>query len=143
MSVDTDLEKLRLRIGDTNVADSGAQAVFKDSELNYIIAAEPGDIEAQALVAFRMAAAKYARAYDFETDGQRFWREQQYKAYLALAKELTARGVTTSTGDVASVTTVDVTKIDGYSDDIANQDVSGGTVNPRQRYYIVGGRDLP
>lgn len=44
MSVDTDLEKLRLRIGDTDVADSGARAVFKDSELNYIIAAEPSSL---------------------------------------------------------------------------------------------------
>lgn len=71
MSVDTDLEKLRLRIGDTNVTDNGAYAIFKDAELNYIIASET-TLEAQALLAFRMAAAKYARAYDFETDGQRF-----------------------------------------------------------------------
>lgn len=122
MSVDTDLEKLRLRIGDTNVTDNGAYAIFKDAELNYIIASET-TLEAQALLAFRMAAAKYARAYDFETDGQRFYRNQQVKAFLALADDLAAKGVTTST-DPAGVTTVDVTKVDGYSDDIGNRDVS-------------------
>lgn len=130
MSVDTDLEKLRLRIGDTNVADSGAYAIFKDSELEYIIAAETG-LEAQALLAFRMAAAKFARAYDFETDGQRFWRNQQVKAFLDLAKNLEAKGVTTST-DPSGVTTIDVTKVDGYSQDVPNADV---TVTSRALRY--------
>jgi len=130
VSVDTDLEKLRLRIGDTDVANNGVRAVFKDSELNYIIAAETG-LEAQALLAFRMAAAKYARAYDFETDGQRFWRNQQVKAFLDLAKDLEAKGVTTST-DPTGVTTVDVTKVDGYSQDVPNSDV---TATPRALRY--------
>jgi len=130
LSVDTDLEKLRLRIGDTNVTDSGAYAIFKDSELNYIIASEP-TLEAQALLAFRMAAAKFARAYDFETDGQRFWRNQQVKAFLALADDLAAKGVTTST-DPAGVTTIDVTKVDGYSQDVPNSDV---TVTSRRLRY--------
>lgn len=130
MSVDTDLEKLRLRIGDTDVADSGARAVFKDSELNYIIAAETS-LEAQALLAFRMAAAKYARAYDFETDGQRFRRNQQVQAFLALAQDLEAKGVTTN-ADPSGVTTVDATKVDGYSQTVPNSDV---TVTARRLRY--------
>lgn len=130
MSVDTDLEKLRLRIGDTQFDAQGNGAIFKDAELNYIIASE-STLEAQALLAFRMAAAKYARHYDFETDGQRFWRNQQVKAFLDLAKDLEAKGVTTST-DPSAVSTVAVTKVDGYSQDVPNDDV---TVTARRLRY--------
>lgn len=128
--IDSDIDKLRLRIGDTDIDDNYARVAFTNSELAYIISVETG-LEAQALLAFRMAAAKFARAYDFETDGQRFWRSQQAKAYLQLAAALEAKGVTAST-DPAGATTVDVTKVDGYSQDIPNADV---TVSSRALRY--------
>lgn len=135
MSVNTDIEKLRLQLGDTDVSDSGANAIFKDSELSYFLSAESSNMDKATLRGAEAAAAKFSRMYDFQTDGQKFERSQMREAYLALAKQLRDRGVTLTT-DPAGVSSVAVTKIDGYSTDITNEEVSvGGTVNPRGRYY--------
>lgn len=143
MSVDTDLEKLRLRIGDTDVGDSGNNARFKDSELNYFLSAESNDIASAALLAVESWVAKTAASYDFETDGQSFSRSQQAKAFLELAKHWRKLGITTSLdSDVGGISSVASTKIDGYSTDVSSTDVSyGGTANARQRYYRAGELD--
>lgn len=138
MSVDTNLEKLRLAIGDTDVSSSGANAIFKDAELNYFLSEEANDITNAALRACYAAMARFARAYDFETDGQKFWRSQMYEAFSDLAEKLEAQGATLSSA-TSTVTTVDVTRKDGFSDDIAMQDVFSTDENPRRRYY--GHRD--
>ena len=134
MSVDTDLEKIRLRIGDTDVADSGANARFKDSELNYFLTAE-GTVAKAALAAVEAWVAKKASAYDFETDGQSFKRSQEAAAMLALAKYWRSLGITTSLDDsLGGISSNAVTKVDGYSDDIANDEVSATSSNPLRRY---------
>ena len=127
----TVLEKVRLEIGDT---DSTA-ALFTDEELNVWITNRSDNVLLAAADACDAAARKLARAYDFQTDGQAFKRSQLSKAFADQAKDLRARA--------GGVTTVDVTKIDGYSDDVANQDVTGsGTANPRHYYMRVGLEDL-
>ena len=135
MSVDTDLEKIRLRIGDTDVSDSGANARFKDSELNYFLSAESNNIASAALLAVESWVAKTAASFDFETDGQSFSRSQQAKAFLDLAKHWRKLGITTSLdSDVGGISSNAVTKVDGYSDDIANDEVSATSSNPLRRY---------
>src|SRR3990167_3771468 len=136
MSVDTDLEKLRLAVGDTDVSDSGANAIFKDAELNYFLSEESSVIANAALRACYAAMAKFARAYDFETDGQKFARSQMYEAFADLAARLEEQGATIATGNSA-ISTVDITRVDGWSDDITNQEVSTttSTANPRRRFY--------
>lgn len=86
-----------------------------------------------ALERLRRADRRAHRAFlrEAETDGQRFWRNQQVKAFLDLAKDLEAKGVTTST-DPSAVSTVAVTKVDGYSQDVPNDDV---TVTARRLRY--------
>src|SRR3990167_1930989 len=128
MSVDTNLEKLRLAIGDTDVSDSGANAIFKDSELNYFLSEEADNITNSALRACYAAMARFARAYDFETDGQKFARSQMYQAFADLAERLEAQGATLSSS-TSTVTTVDITRVDGWSDDIANQETTGSSVS--------------
>lgn len=138
MAITTTRDKLRLELGDN---DSNA-VLFADDELDYFLAQESDDILAACLRACYAAARKFARAYDFETDGQRFQRSQMQKAYAALAEQLEQQGVTL-TGSVG-VQTVDVTKVDGWSDDIPNQDVNEtSTSNPRHGFYRVGVADLP
>lgn len=138
MAITAARDKLRLELGDV---DSTAP-LFNDDELDYFLTAENNDILNSALRACYAAARKYARAYDFETDGQAFKRGQQATAWLAQAKALEAQGATISA--VTSVSTVDITKVDGYSDDVGNTEVlAGGTANPRQRYYWRGQRDDP
>lgn len=126
----TVLEKVRLEIGDTDPTS----ALFTDEELNVWITNRADNIYLAAADACEAAARKFARAYDFTTDGQSFHRSQMTKSYMDLAKDLRQRA--------GGVVTVEVTKVDGYSDDIANQDVAG-TANPRHYYYRVGVEDLP
>lgn len=126
MAITTALSKLRLTIGDTD----STNYVFNDDELNWFLSEESDNVPNSALRASYAAAAKYARAYDFETDGQKFWRSQQHAAWLALAKQLESQGATV-TGS-SSVTSVSTTKVDGYSDSISNDEVSVGTT---RRYW--------
>lgn len=140
MTVDTNLEKLRLAIGDTDVGSSGGNAIFKDAELNYFLSEESSNITNAALRACYAAMARFARAYDFETDGQKFYRSQMYKAFADLAEKLEAQGASLSSSTTTLVT-ADVTKVDGYSEDIPNQDVSESSTNARQNYMRIGDLD--
>ncbi len=144
MSVNTDREKLRLAIGDTDVSSSGANAIFKDAELDYFLSEESNNITNAGLRACYAAMARFARAYDFETDQQKFMRSQMYKAFADLAERLEAQGATLSSAS-STVSTVDVTRVDGFSDDIAMQEVTGTSSdqNPRQKFYATDLDDYP
>lgn len=111
-------DKLRLELGDVDPDDF----VFNNDELDYFLSAESNDVLKARLRAAEAAAFRFARAYDFATDGQSFKRSQMGAAYTAMAKQLRDQGVITSS-DVNGISTVDVTVKDGYSDDIANSEV--------------------
>lgn len=132
-AITTTRDKIRLELGDT---DPDA-VLFYDEELDvWLNARGAASYLLAAADAADAAARKFARAYDFQTDGQSFKRSQMSKAFKDLAVELRSRA--------GGISTVDVTVIDGYSDDIANQAVTGsGTVNPRHYYSRVGVADLP
>lgn len=119
MAITEPLDKLRLALGDRDPDNY----VFNDEELESFLSDEANDIPAATLAAARSAEATFARAYDFETDGQRFYRSQQAKAFAAIVKRLEAQGVATSE-QPSSVTTVTVTKVDGYSQTVTNEDVT-------------------
>ena len=126
-------DKIRLELGDTDPL----AVLFYDEEYDMWISVRgAASYLLAAADAADAAARKFARAYDFQTDGQSFKRSQMSKAFKDLAKELRNRA--------GGISTVDVTVIDGYSDDIANQAVTGsGTVNARHYHYRVGVADLP
>ena len=131
--ITTARDKIRLELGDT---DSSA-VLFYDDEIDvWLDTLGAASYLLAAADAADAAARKFARAFDFETDGQRFDRSQMSKMFRDLAKDLRTRA--------GGIVTVDVTKIDAYSDDITNQEVTGGgTTNPRHYFYRVGARDLP
>ena len=129
MAITATLDIVRLLIGDT---DPNAPEL-SDEEVNYFISARASNTYLAAADCCDALAAKYARAYDFETDGQRFDRSQAHKAYLEQAALFRARAY--------GVTTADSTRIDGYSQDIANQDTFASETNARRRFY--GPRDRP
>lgn len=138
MAITATRDKLRLELGDTDTNNE----LFQDDELDYFLTEEADNILAACLRACYAAARKFARAYDFQTDGQAFKRSQMQKAYADLAAKLEQQGITVT--GTAGVQTVDVTKIDGWSDDIPNQDVGEtSTSNPRHGFYRVGVEDLP
>lgn len=131
MAITATRDKLRLTIGDTDTDNP----LFQDDELDWFLSEESDDIASAALRACYAAMARFARAYDMETDGQRFARSQMHKAFSELAVRLEAQGATLSLVDAGSVTTVDVTRVDGYSDTIANQTTSSTASNPRRDFY--------
>jgi hypothetical protein len=136
VSITTSLDKLRLELGDTDVDN----VLFEDDELNYFLSAENGDVMSACLRACEAAARHLARAFDFETDGQAFKRSQMAARFASLAKDLRSQGITTT--GATSVSSVPVTRVDGYSDDIdAEQTSAAGTATPWQRFFVVGGLD--
>lgn len=137
MAITDNLSKLRLELGDTDPENY----VFNDDELGYFLAAEDDDITRARLRACEAAALRFARAYDFSTDGQSFSRSQQAQAYAEMAKQLRSLGVTTSS-DVAGVTTVAVTVVDGYSSDIPNDETVAATSAAGRRYDPWGDDDV-
>lgn len=130
MAITTALSKLRLELGDTVETDH----LFNDDELQHFLTEEADDVLKARLRACEAAMLRLARAYDFETDGQSFNRSQMSAAYAKMAKQLRAQGITTS-GDPSGIRTIATTVVDGYSDDIPNDQVStAGSATGRSRW---------
>jgi hypothetical protein len=96
MSIETDRDRVRLMIGDTDESDP----LLSDDEIAAFVAyrkVENEDeesvtnIPAAAADAADAIAAKFARKFNFAEDGQRFDVAQQHGHYLALAQRLRTR----------------------------------------------------
>ncbi len=125
--------QVRLEIGDTD----SASALFQDAELQVYIDRHPDSVALAASDACDQLARRYGRAYDFETDGQSFKRSQMSKQYAQLARELRERK------DGILATSSPTRRVDGYSDDIAFDEVqaaSSRTGRVKAGYYSP---DLP
>ena len=84
----SDLDEVRLKIGDTNEDDP----LLYDSEIRTLLASWPNNIELAAAAAAEAIAAKYARDFNFATDGQTFNRRERVEHYTNLAAALRSRG---------------------------------------------------
>jgi hypothetical protein len=135
MTITAVRDKLRLTIGDTDAT----APVFSDEELDWFLSVRADDVLLAGADAADAAAAKYARAFDFSTDQQSFKRSAMYEHFMALAKTLRARasGLVVGPGGalIGTVSTIDSTRIDGFSDDVPNQAVGVTATNPRRRFY--------
>ncbi len=140
MAITADRDKLRLALGDRD----STNYIFNDDELDSFLADE-STVAAATLAAARAAEMTFARAYDFETDGQKFSRSQMAKAFATIVGRLESRGVTTTTDSATTgISTLSSTRIDGYSQEIDSEEVFGSgtaTTNPRQTFYTVDGID--
>lgn len=119
-------DKVRLRIGDT---DPDAP-ILNDEEVDDFLTEHGDDVYAAAAACCDAIAAKYATAFDFDTDNQSFKRSQVVEAYRKLARDLRAHGE-----GAGAVTT---TRVDGYSQDIPNDRVTGATSSTGRRIAGVG-----
>lgn len=108
-SVGTDLERVRMKLGDTD----STSPLFTDEEINSQLGESPDIVVATAELC-DILARRFARAYDFAEDGQSFSRSQMSKQYAQLGKELRQRSA-------AGFSTLPTTRTDGYSDDIDYQ----------------------
>lgn len=117
-SIGTALAKVRLQIGDTDSTDP----LFTDEEINYHLSVHSDDVIPTAIALCDVLATRFAREFDFETDDQKFARSQRQKAYAARAAELRAQAD-------SGLSVLGQTKVDGYSQDIAADEVSGSETN--------------
>lgn len=118
-TITTDLSRVRLEIGDTDPE----AILFQDQEINSKLQTNTTVLSCAAALC-DILSRKFARAFDFTTDGQQFYRSQQSKAYKQLATELRQRD--------EGVEVDSTHRVDGYSDDIP-YDATSTTSNRRGR----------
>src|SRR3990167_5599445 len=130
-AITTARDQTRLEVGDT---DPDA-VLFYNEEIDVYLATRANAVLVPAADLCDAAATRFARGYDFGVDAQTFDRSQMTKAFQDRAKQLRARA--------SGITSLPATRVDGYSQDVDADDVSGGTASSavRQRFYTVGGVD--
>lgn len=93
MTISSDLDIVRLKVGDTDENDP----LLFDDEINYFLSTRSVvlsgggtvvDTVGAAADAAAAIAAKFARGYNFSTDGQSFNRSERVAHYTALAHQL-------------------------------------------------------
>jgi hypothetical protein len=110
----TPIDQVRLEIGDENL-DS---PLFGDAQIQYKLDGRGGNVLLAAADLCDVLATRYAGEYDFSSAARMtFRRSQKTAAYEARAKALRNRA--------GGLTTVSVTRVDGFSDDISTRDGSG------------------
>ncbi len=110
MSIDTDRDRVRLLIGDTNEDDPLLYDDEIAEQLRYrtVLDSSGGTVSVNVIAAAADAAgaiaAKYAREFNFAEDGQRFDVAQRVGNYMQLERELRNRsgGVAVSYGGTVS-----------------------------------------
>lgn len=88
MSVTSNRDKVRLKIGDTDPTDP----LLYDDEVNAAITAWPDNLDMAAAAACDAIAAKFARGYTFSADGQSFNRRERVLHYAELANQFRRSG---------------------------------------------------
>jgi len=84
--LDTNVGKVRLKIGDTDV-DPTTDAVFSDQELEYFLTKNSDNINLASADALEAWAAKYAASADSEKIGDYAYTQKNVDKMLKLAKE--------------------------------------------------------
>lgn len=116
----TDLDKVRMYTGDTsNAPDAGVKPGgynFHDAELNGIITAE-GSWQRAVAGVYEILAALFAQEVDEKNEKISTMYSQKAARYQAMAKQWRDKYGMSSGG--GTVTTSAVTRIDGYSEDVA------------------------
>lgn len=134
MTVSTPLDAVRLEIGDRDVSNP----LFTDDEIEYFLGNRNDDVHLAAADACESLARRFAREYDFSTDGQSFKRGTRSRMYADLAKQLRER--------VGGLGEAKQVKVDGYSQEIDNDDTSSTLAEPADpeipRYGVTWKGDL-
>ena len=116
----TDRDKIRFAIGDTT-EDSGVLpggSNFSDEELAGLVTQE-GSWEGAVLACFNSLSARYGKLVDFAVGQRRESLSQAAESFRKQAEDWKKKHGLTST----SVGTRGMVRVDGYSDDVASDDV--------------------
>lgn len=123
------ISKVRFEIGDTDEA----KALFNDDEVKVKLVDHGDSVPLAAAALCEILARRYARDFDFSTDGQSFSRSQMSKQFAQLARDLRER----ATG----AKTVATRRVDGYSQDVDYGSVGASRTGRVRRGYTDP--DLP
>ena len=123
----TEIGQVRLKIQDT-----AEPALFTDEELQAFLTNE-GTVTGAAAAAAEALWFRFSQLVDFQTDDQRFDNSKRVASWQALAIKLRQQA-----GGVSSVS---MTKVDGYSDDIdASETNAPGPATGRNNYFTYNDR---
>lgn len=110
----TPIGKVRFQLGDG--VEEGA--LLTDEEIQHALGERGGSVLLAAADLCGMLAARFAREFDFDADGQGQKRSQRAKAFRELRAELIAEADEGEPGSAtASVGVISVTRDRGFDDD--------------------------
>lgn len=109
--------KVRLELDDT----TEATALFTDEAIQVKLTERSDSVLLASADLCDILARRYARDFDFKTDDQEFRKGSRAKVWMELAASLRARAGASAGG----LTSVPITRVDGYSDDLSTRDGSG------------------
>lgn len=112
----TTLDQVRLQIGDTD----NTAFLFTDVEIGQFLERHNDEVLAAAADACDALAARFARDFDFKWKDGEFKKGSRADRYAKLAEQLRARA-----GIGQPATSLPVTRVDGYSDDLSTEDGAG------------------
>ena len=115
MSLST-LDQVRLQIGDTDTDN----ALFTNAEIDQFLERHDDQVLPAAADACDALAARFARDFDFKWKDGEFKKGSRADRYAKLAEQLRARA-----GVGQPATSLPVTRVDGYSDDLSTEDGAG------------------
>lgn len=130
----TDVEKVRLRIADTDVGDP----LFSDVELASFIEDE-GSVVGAAAAACESLAARWSVDFDVTTDDQSLKRSQKAAAMLKLGPALRERAE-----KEGGIGVIKSTKVDAYNDtEVDNESFDGAGAGGRVRQGYQNPDQIP
>lgn len=109
-------DQVRLQIGDN---DSNA-FLLTDAEIDSFLERHTDQVLPAAADACDALAARFARDFDFKWKDGEFKKGSRADRYAKLAEQLRARA-----GVGQPATSLPVTRVDGYSDDLSSEDGAG------------------
>lgn len=108
--------KVRLELFDT----TSGTALLSDEEIQVKLTEHSNNVLLAAAALCDILARRFARDFDFKTDDQEFKKGARAKVWADLATDLRTRAG-------GGLSTVTVTKVDGYSDDLSTRSGAGQT----------------
>lgn len=109
-------DQVRLQIGDN---DSTA-FLLTDAEVDQFLERHSDQVLPAAADACDALAARFARDFDFKWKDGEFKKGSRADRYATMAKELRARA-----GVAQPASSMPVTRVDGYSEDLSTEDGAG------------------
>lgn len=121
--------RVRRLVGDTDVSGNEATAQFSDEEITFELTQRELDETRTAIALLRILSTKYAGAANVSSGSQRIDLTKASARYRDRADELEVELAAAESGAAAdALTDIAITPVDGYSSDVATDDVESGAL---------------